>query len=100
MPLDEIKPALHQVLPVRQALQDIAAGAGLTMPEMALRYGLSLPGATSVLTGVETVEQMEANANLAARGPLSPEIVEAIDRAVPDLADTIVLSPWLWPAAM
>lgn len=100
MPLDEIRPALHCVLPVRKTLQGIAASAGLTMPEMALRYGLSLPGVTSVLTGVETVGQIEANAKIAASGPLSPEIVRAIDRAVPDLADTIVLSPWLWPGAM
>jgi aryl-alcohol dehydrogenase-like predicted oxidoreductase len=100
MPLDEIVPELHQVLPFRQVLQDIAFDAGLTMPEMALRYGLSLPGVTSVLTGVETVEQMEANVRIAARGPLPPEVVQAVDKAVPDLSDTIVLSPWLWPGSM
>ncbi len=100
MPLEGIMPALHQVVPVRQALQQIAGDTGLTMPEMALRYGLSLPGVTSVLTGVETVEQMAANAKIAARGPLPPEVVQAVDGAVPDLSDTIVLSPWLWPGSM
>lgn len=100
MPLDDIMPALHRVVPVRQAFQGIAGDAGLTMPEMALRYGLSLPGVTSVLTGVETVEQMEANAKIAACGPLPPEVVQAIDGVVPDLSDTIILSPWLWPGAM
>ena len=100
MPLDEIKPVLQQVVPVRQALQDIAAGAGLTMPEMALRYGLSLPGVSSVLTGVETVAQMETNARIAADGPLPHQIIQAIDGAVPDLSDTIILSPWMWPEAM
>ena len=100
MPQAEIDPVLHQVVPARQALQGIAGDAGLTMSEMALRYGLSLPGVTSVLTGVETVEQMEANAKIAARGPLPPEVVEAIDGVVPDLSDTIILTPWLWPGAM
>ena len=100
MPLDEIKPVLQQVVPVRQALQEIAAGAGLTMPEMALRYGLSLPGVSSVLTGVETVAQMETNARIAADGPLPHQIIQAIDGAVPDLSDTIILSPWMWPEAM
>jgi len=100
MPQAEIDPVLHQVVPARQALQGIAGDAGLTMSEMALRYGLSLPGVTSVLTGVETVEQMEANAKIAARGPLPPEVVEAIEGVVPDLSDTIILTPWLWPGAM
>jgi aryl-alcohol dehydrogenase-like predicted oxidoreductase len=100
MPLDEIKPALQQVVPVREALQDIADGAGLTMPEMALRYGLTLQGVTSVLTGVETVAQMEANARIAAEGPLPQEVSQAIDGAVPDLSDTVILSPWMWPEAM
>ena len=53
-----------------------------------------------MLTGVETVEQMEVNAKIAARGPLPPEVVQEIDGAVPDLSDTIVLSPWMWPGAM
>jgi aryl-alcohol dehydrogenase-like predicted oxidoreductase len=104
MPLDEIMTELHPdlsgVVPARRTLQRLADDAGLTMPEMALRYGLSLPGVTSVLTGVETVEQMEANARIAARGPLTPDMVQAIEEAVPDLSHTIVLSPWLWPASM
>jgi aryl-alcohol dehydrogenase-like predicted oxidoreductase len=100
MPLDEIMPELHEVVPVRRALQRIAGDAGMTMPEMALRYGLSLPGVTSVLTGVETVEQMEANINIAARGPLPPGVMQAIGEAVPDLSGTIIPSPWLWPGAM
>jgi aryl-alcohol dehydrogenase-like predicted oxidoreductase len=100
MPPDEIMPELRQVVPACQALQGIAASAGLTMPEMALRYGFSLPGVTSVLTGVETVDQMEANAKIAAGGPLPPDVIEAVDKVVPDLSDTIVLTPWLWPGAM
>ena len=56
----------------------IAGEAGLSMPEMALRYGLSLPGVTGVLTGVETVEQMAENIAIAARGPLPPDLVELV----------------------
>lgn len=100
MPVDEIMPELHQVIPARHALERIATEAGLTVPEMALRYGLSLPGVTGVLTGVETVEQMAANVAIAARGPLPPDVVQEINRAVPDLSDTILFSPWLWPEAM
>ena len=100
MPIEEIMPALQEVVPVRRALQRIAEEAGLTMPEMALRYGLSLPGVTSVLTGVETLEQVKTNVAIAARGPLPAEIVAAIEEAVPDLSDTLILRPWLWPGAV
>jgi aryl-alcohol dehydrogenase-like predicted oxidoreductase len=99
MPEDEIAPQLQDVVPYRRALQRIAGDAGLNMSELALRYGLSLPGVTSVLTGVETVEQMQANIDIVAQGPLPPEIMTEIDKAVPDLSETIILSPWLWPSS-
>ncbi len=99
MPIEEIGPELREVIPVRRALQRIGADAGLTMPEMALRFGLSIPDVTGVLTGVETVGQMAANIAFAARGPLSPDLVQAIDDAVPDLSEAI-LFPWHWPDAM
>lgn len=100
MPEEEIIPELQEVVPVRRALQQIAGDAGLTLPEMALRFGLSMPGVTGVLTGVETAEQMAANADMVARGPLPSDIVVAIQRAVPDLGGSIVLNSTLWPGAM
>jgi aryl-alcohol dehydrogenase-like predicted oxidoreductase len=99
MPIEDIIPELQEVIPVRRVLQRITSQTGLTMPEMALRYGLSLPGVSGVLTGVETVEQMAANVAIAARGPLPLDSVEEIHSAVPDLPDTI-LYPWHWPGAM
>ena len=47
----------------------IASKAGMSLAEMALRYALSLPGGTGILTGVETVAQMEENALMARRVP-------------------------------
>ncbi|MBN1642039.1 MAG: aldo/keto reductase [Anaerolineae bacterium] len=99
MPVDQIRPELRAVAPVRHALQQVCDRAGLTMPEMALRYGLSIPGVTGVLTGVETAAQMAANVSIAARGPLPADVVAAIDRAVPDLPHTL-LNPFYWPGAM
>jgi aryl-alcohol dehydrogenase-like predicted oxidoreductase len=99
MPIDNIIPELRAVVPVRRALHRICDEAGMAMAEMALRYGLSLPGVTGVLTGVETVEQMAANVEIAARGPLPPNVVQEIARVVPDLPDTL-LNPWHWPGAM
>jgi len=99
MPIDQIRPELRDVVPTRRALQAIGEDAGLTMPEMALRYALSIPGATGVLTGVETVEQMAANVAIAARGPLPPDLAARINHAVPDLPHTL-LNPFYWPGAM
>ena len=99
IPLDQVIPELQETVPVLQSLRGIASDAGLTMPEMALRYGLSLPGATGVLTGVETVEQIAANVAIVGQGPLASDVVEAIGDVVPDLPETI-LFPWHWPGAM
>jgi aryl-alcohol dehydrogenase-like predicted oxidoreductase len=96
MPEKEIPFALQGVLPVRRALEVIAAAAGMSMAELALRYLLGQPGITKVLTGVETVAQIRENLVLADRGPLAAELMTAIDCAVPELPETI-LSPSLWP---
>lgn len=96
MPEEAIPPTLHEVVPVRRRLAEIAGGAGLTLPELALRYMLMQPGVASVLTGVETVAQIRENLHLFSRGPLSPDLVAAIDAAVPDLPGPI-LNPALWP---
>jgi aryl-alcohol dehydrogenase-like predicted oxidoreductase len=99
MPEEEILPALSEAIPVRRSLQGLAAEAGLSMAEMALRYGLSLPGVTGVLVGVETVEQMKENVRIAAAGGLPPDLVREIRDVVPTLPGTILV-PGNWPAAM
>ena len=99
MPLDQVRPELRAVLPVRRALQAICDDAGLTMPEMALRYCMSIRGVTGVLTGVETAEQKATNVRIAARGPLPQDVVGQIEHAVPDLPHTLV-NPFYWPGAM
>ena len=99
LPEAQILPQLQEVAVPRRGLKTIAAEAGISMAEMALRFGLSLPGVTAVLAGVETQEQMAANAAMAARGPLPPDMMAAIQEAVPDLSMTSVLNPAQWPGA-
>ena len=94
LPEAEVPAALRQVLPVRQVLARRARDAGLSLPEMALRYALGL-GAAGVLIGVETVEQMEQNLAWASLGLLPGELQRAVVQSVPDLPDK-VLSPQLW----
>ncbi len=61
------------------ALYEFVRDCNIPLPELALRFVLSNPDVTSVLTGVYTVEQLERNVESAAKGPLPPEILAKIE---------------------
>lgn len=92
---EAVPPHLAEVLPVRQRLAAIAASAGMTEAELALRYALTLEIATRVLIGVETPEQIRDNVRMAERGPLAPEVMAKIAGAVADVNDRL-LAPSGW----
>ena len=95
MPEGAIPDDLRDVLPVRRNLERIASKAGMGMAELAMRYILSLDGATCVLTGVDSVEQLLTNLRLFGRGSLDPDLVKAVETAAPELPEAIV-TPWMW----
>jgi aryl-alcohol dehydrogenase-like predicted oxidoreductase len=96
MPDNEIAPGLGQVLPVLQGLRDLAAQAGMSLAELAVRYVLSLEGVTCGVVGVETVEQMKQNIAIFNKGPLDADMMKAVLAVVPDLPETILM-PNKWP---
>jgi aryl-alcohol dehydrogenase-like predicted oxidoreductase len=96
MPEAEIPAALTPAVPVRRRLEAIAAEAGLPLAELAVRFMLGLEGVTSLVMGVDTVKQLEANLALVARGPLAADLAAAVVAAVPELPETVI-SPPLWP---
>jgi len=95
MPESRIPAALQAVVPARRKVEQLAAEAGMAMPELCLRYSLSFPSIDSVLIGVDTVAQLKENVAVAARGPLPTDLIQQIDAAVPDFPETIV-RPTLW----
>ncbi len=95
MPEERIPPGLAEVIPVRRKLTMLARELGLTMAELCWRYVLSNPAIASVLTGVDTVEQVRENLHVAAQGQLSAEMLERVRACVPDLAESLV-RPALW----
>ena len=99
MPEEEILPELAEVIPVRRQLDVLAREAGMTITELALRYVLAQEGVASVLTGVETLEQMRENLTLFNRGPLPADLVAAIERIVPELSEKILV-PRNWSKRM
>jgi aryl-alcohol dehydrogenase-like predicted oxidoreductase len=78
LPDANIAESLRPVIPVRAALTSLAFDSGMSLRELAVRFVLTLPGVTSVITGVETVDQVRDNLHLFAAGPLSPELWQAV----------------------
>ncbi len=56
-------------------LKPIAAAAGLSMPEMALRFILSNPTVSTVIPGMRKLHHVEANIAASDAGPLPPELL-------------------------
>jgi aryl-alcohol dehydrogenase-like predicted oxidoreductase len=92
---ETIPDKLRGILPERQRLSAIAAASGLTLTELALRYLLSLPGTTSILTGVETREQVQQNLAMFSKGSLSEDIMAAIHKDAAELPE-LLITPSMW----
>ena len=95
--------------PPFKVARDILACAievGVTVLETAEGYGESeavlgraLADLTSILVGVESADQMRENLALFAKGPLPPDLMQAVVATVPSLSDAI-LDPWRWAQRM
>ena len=67
-------------------LYEFVHDCGISLPELAIRFVLSNPDVTSLLTGIRSVEELEKNVEFAVRGPLPEELlagIEEIYRQVP-----------------
>ncbi len=60
-------------------LEGIARGAGVGLPELALRWLLSRPVVTAVLLGGSKPEQLRSNLEAAGRGPLPQDALDACE---------------------
>jgi aryl-alcohol dehydrogenase-like predicted oxidoreductase len=62
-----------------RALSGLAAEASLETPvELAVRFGLSKPGVSTVLVGYSNFPQLEDAIRWAERGPLPQDVVERV----------------------
>ena len=66
---------------VIEVLGAIASEAGISLPELSLRWLLSKPVVSSVLLGGSKPHQLEANISAAQAGPLPADLVAACDEA-------------------
>ncbi len=81
-----IAPSLAPLIPYRRKLESL----GMPLKELCMRYLLTLPGSPSVLTGVDTPEQLRENLRLAAPGALPEDLFRAAASAVPLLEETLI----------
>ncbi|MFA6569371.1 MAG: aldo/keto reductase [Victivallales bacterium] len=95
MPEESISPDLNEVIPVRRSLEKLAAAAGMSMPELCMRFVLSNPAVTSILTGVDNIKQLSQNLQLLKKGPLPVKLHQEVKAAVPLLGENII-RPFLW----
>ena len=54
--------------------------AGMTLPELALRYIASFPAVTCSIPGARRVEQVEQNVAAGSKGALDAELLSALAR--------------------
>lgn len=95
----QVPAELAPVLAARRILKRLAQQAAISLEELAMRFALSLPAVSSVVVGAETLAQVQHNARLASKGPLSEELYHAVLQAVPALPDSILM-PNLWSQRM
>ena len=60
------------------ALRPVAEGAGLTMPEMALRFILSDPTVSTIIPGMRKTRHVESNIEASDAGPLAADLLETL----------------------
>lgn len=95
MPEERVPLSLHSILTYRRNLTALAEKNDMTLAELCVRYLCSVPKIDGVLTGVENAEQLKINLDLAEKGVLSPEIMQAADEMIPALSEEII-RPSLW----
>lgn len=91
--MPEEKVFIPEVAERRRQLEKL----GLPMAELALRFLFSKPEPKSILTGVETVDQLKENVRIAALPPLGESDLRTVEAiAFPELPEMCV-SPYFWP---
>lgn len=86
---------LKEVIKYRNKLEALAEEIGITPAELYVRYLFSISEIDGVLTGVDTVEQLEYNIKVANAGILAHDIMEKIFTMIPELSEYLI-RPHVW----
>jgi aryl-alcohol dehydrogenase-like predicted oxidoreductase len=72
-----------------QALYALLDETGMALPELGLRFALSNPQISTVLTGASNAEQMQSNLDAVEKGPLDEGLIQRLDT----IADMVPFRP-------
>jgi aryl-alcohol dehydrogenase-like predicted oxidoreductase len=89
----------HALSPLRDAstlLAAVAERAGMSLPELAVRFVLSNPGVPTMLVGTAELHELEESIEWAERGALPVDMCDEI-RTISS-SDESLLDPFRWPA--
>ncbi len=78
-----------------ERLQSLAVNHGIRLPELAYRYVLTHDLPQTALVGASSVQEVERAVQFAAHGPLSRDLVKAIQEI--SIGDERLLNPGNWP---
>jgi len=95
MPEENIIPHLQSVIPVRCKLERLAKDSGMDMIELCMRYVLCNSAISSILTGVDSSEQLKQNIKLFNKGPLPEDLLTKIKNIIPIFPEKII-RPIFW----
>jgi aryl-alcohol dehydrogenase-like predicted oxidoreductase len=79
-----------------QKLYGLAQELGLSLPELALRFVISNPDVSTVLTGARSAAEVEQNVRAVERGPLPQEVLDAIQ----EIASHVPFRPFEEPFSL
>ncbi len=91
----DIPEHLKALIPEIAKFEGIRHELKISKMEFYLRYNLSKPGISGVVIGVNTLEHLKMNIEIASQGPLPPDILKRIERLRTDLPEKLI-RPKLW----
>lgn len=91
----ELTPALAPLALAAEEAAQIAAGAGIPLSEMALRFAIYGGAGDVTLIGTAHQAELEQNLSAWAAGPLSEDVITALDGIV--ISEPALLNPGNWP---
>jgi aryl-alcohol dehydrogenase-like predicted oxidoreductase len=95
MPVGDVPAHLDEIAPYKRGFERLCREAGRSVAEVAFLFSRAEEGVTSVLVGVDNVAQMRANVELAARPPLSPDLLEKVRESFCSIPERLV-NPARW----
>jgi aryl-alcohol dehydrogenase-like predicted oxidoreductase len=76
------EPRYGRIRRLTRELASMAADEGHSASDLALAWQLSRPGMTAAIVGIRSVEEAHALPGVGSWGPLQPDLLERVDRAV------------------